>query len=318
MPWYTVLVLCAGIAIVVYGADEAIKRLMSLSKFFRLSAFVTGVVIAGTLAVLPELSIGVLSALDGSSTFGLGVILGANVADLTLVIGIVVLLAGTQKMTSGMLRNLKISFVAVLLPVILLIDGEISRIDGMILVSAFVVYVIWLLLTGRKEKEAAEKMRFSKRVFRLGITIFMLAVGITVLFLGSELVTESAQELSVLLGLPLFLIGLIVAIGTCLPEMAFAIRAAENQDGEIGIGNLLGNVLADSMLTIGIIALIHPIVIPNLLSPLTAGVFVAASIIFVYLRSRDGDINKRDAALLIGVYALFVVVQYLSEVLFVV
>jgi Ca2+/Na+ antiporter len=54
MEWYTFLVLCAGIAIVVYGADEAIKRLLNLSKFFKLSTFVTGVVVAGTLAVLPN------------------------------------------------------------------------------------------------------------------------------------------------------------------------------------------------------------------------------------------------------------------------
>jgi cation:H+ antiporter len=185
MSWYTVLVLCAGIAIVVYGADEAIKRLTSLSKFFRLSAFVTGVVIAGTLAVLPELSIGILAALDGTSTFGLGVILGANVADLTLVIGIVVLLAGNQKMTPSMLRSLKISFIAVLLPVLLLLDGEISSTDGLILVGGFLVYVIWLLITGRKEKGVAEKMRLSKRVIRLGITVFLLTIGITVLFIGS-------------------------------------------------------------------------------------------------------------------------------------
>jgi cation:H+ antiporter len=98
---------------------------LSLSKFFRISAFVTGVVIAGTLAVLPELSIGILSAIEGTSTFGLGLIFGANVADLTLVIGVVVLLAGEQKITSGMLKNLKISFIAVLLPVFLLLDGVI-------------------------------------------------------------------------------------------------------------------------------------------------------------------------------------------------
>jgi cation:H+ antiporter len=117
MAWYTVLVLFAGLAIVVYGADEAMKRLLSLSKFFRLSAFVVGVDIAGTLAVLPELSIGVLSAIEGSSTFGLGLIFGANVADLTLVIGVVVLIAGNQKMITSMLKNLKISFIAVILPV---------------------------------------------------------------------------------------------------------------------------------------------------------------------------------------------------------
>lgn len=181
--------------------------------------------------------------------------------------------------------------------------------------GGFVVYVVWLLITGHKEKGVAESMRFSKRVVRLGITVFLLIIGITVLFIGSELVTQSAQELSSVFGLPLFLMGLVVAIGTCLPEMAFAVRAAEAKDGEIGIGNILGNVLADSMLTIGIIALVHPIRIPNLLAPLTAGVFVAASIIFVYLRSRDGTIDKKDAMLLIGVYALFVIIQYLIEAL---
>ncbi len=314
MPWETTLVLLAGIAIVVYGADEAIKRLLGLSKFFRLSAFVVGVVIAGTLAVLPELSIGILSAIEGSSTFGLGLIFGANVADLTLVIGVVVLIAGEQKMTSEMLKNLRISFIAVLLPVFLLLDGEISTIDGGILVAAFVIYVIWLLKSGHGEREVAERMRLSKRVVRLSITVFLLFIGITVLFIGSSLVTDSAQELSQALGLPLFLIGLVVAVGTCLPEMAFAIRASE-KEGSIGIGNILGNVLADSMLTIGVIAIIQPIRLPNLFSPLTTGVFVAASAVFVYLRSRDGDINKKDATLLIGAYALFVLIQYLFEVI---
>ncbi len=313
MAWFTALVLFAGIAIVVYGADEAIKRLLNLSKFFRISAFVTGVVIAGTLAVLPEMSIGILSAIEGTSTFGLGLIFGANVADLTLVIGVVVFLAGNQKMTPNMLKNLKISFIAVLLPVFLLLDSEISTLDGAILVAAFAVYVIWLLRSGHSEKEVAPRMRLSKKVVRLGITLFLLAIGITVLFIGSELVTESSQELSATLGLPLFLIGLVVAVGTCLPEMAFAIRASE-KEGSIGIGNILGNVLADSMLTIGVIALIQPIKIPNMAAPLTAGVFVALSAIFVYLRSRDGIINRKDAAILVGVYAVFILIQYLFEV----
>ena len=113
--------------------------------------------------------------------------------------------------------------------------------------------------------------------------------------------------------MPLFLIGIVVAIGTCLPEMAFAIRASERKNGEIGIGNILGNVLADSMLVIGIIALISPITVSNLASPLTAGIFVAVSIVIVYLRSRDGDISKNDAMLLLAVYGLFLVLQYLLE-----
>jgi cation:H+ antiporter len=314
MAWYSLLVLFAGIAIVVYGADEAIKRLLNLSKFFRISAFVTGVVIAGTLAVLPELSIGILSAIQDTSTFGLGVIFGANVADLTLVIGVVVFLAGEQKITHDMLKNLKISFIAVLLPVFLLLDGEISRLDGIFLAIAFVVYVVWLLRSGRGEREVAERMRLSRKVVRLGLTVFLLVVGITVLFIGSDLVTQSGHDLSEALGLPLFLIGIIVAIGTCLPEMAFAVRASE-KEGSIGIGNILGNVLADSMLTIGIIAIINPIKIPNMAPPLTAGIFVAVSAVIVFLRSRDGVISRKDAGVLLVIYAVFIVLQYFFEIL---
>jgi cation:H+ antiporter len=96
--------------------------------------------------------------------------------------------------------------------------------------------------------------------------------------------------------------------------MAFAIRASE-KEGSSGIGNILGNVLADSMLTIGIIALIKPIKIPNMASPIAGGIFVAISAILVYMRSKDGKINKQDGGLLIGVYALFVLVQYVIEII---
>jgi cation:H+ antiporter len=174
--------------------------------------------------------------------------------------------------------------------------------------------VLWLLRSALGGKEVAERMRLSRTVVRLGVTVFLLVVGITVLFIGSELVTTSAQELSSALGLPLFLIGIIVAIGTCLPEMAFAVRASE-KEGSIGIGNILGNVLADSMLTIGIIAIIYPIRIPNMASPLAAGIFVAAATVFVYMRSKDGVIGRKDAVLLLAVYAVFIVLQYFFEVI---
>ena len=70
-----------------------------------------------------------------------------------------------------------------------------------------------------------------------------------------------------------------------------------------------------SMLTIGIIAIINPIVVPNTAAVLTTGIFVAASALLVYLRSKDCDIGKKDAYLLIGAYILFVIIQYLFEVI---
>ena len=311
MVWRSVLFLCAGIAIVVYGADEAIKRVSNLSRFFRLSVFVASVVIAGTVAVLPELSIGVISAIEGTSSFGLGVVLGSNVADLTLVVGVVVLVAGKLKMNSVVLKNLRISFFAFILPVLLLWDGEISRVDGGILLLAFIAYTVWLVRKGRDGEEVIRK----RGIIRFAIDVSLLIIGITVLFIGSSLVTDEAQAINLSLGLPLFLIGVIVALGTCLPELAFSVRACETKNCELGLGNILGNVLADSMLTIGIIALVQPIKPTYLVFPMSTGLFVAISALTLYMLSRHGELNRKEGVVLIIVYVVFLVVQSLIEAL---
>jgi cation:H+ antiporter len=311
MVWESLLFLIAGLAIVVYGADEAIKRLLNLSRFLRLSIFAAGILIAGTLAVLPEMSIGVIAAIEGTSSFGLGIILGSNVADLTIVLGVVVLFAGKLNLNPTLLKQLRISFVAVILPILLLLDGEISTIDGAILIGAFMVYSVWLVKRGRD----GEKVIQNKGIIRFAIEIALLIVGITVLFIGSSLVTDQAQSLSVSLGLPLFLIGVIVALGTCLPELAFSIRSCEIKNCDLGLGNILGNVLADSMLTIGVIALIQPIRPTNLSFPLSTGLFMIFSVLLVYWRSKDGVLDKRDAIVLVLVYAIFLAVQSSFEAL---
>jgi len=307
--WEALLFLFAGLAIVVYGADEAIKRLTNLSRYFRLSIFAAGILIAGTLAVLPEMSIGVIAATQGTSLFGFGIILGSNIADLTLVIGIVVLFAGKLNLNPTVLKQLRISFLAVVLPVVLLLDGEISSFDGVILLCAFVVYSVWLVKRGRDGGEGV----VNKGVIRFAIDVVLLIVGVTVLFIGSDLVTEQAQAISTSIGLPLFLIGVIVAVGTCLPELAFSIRACETKSCDLGLGNILGNVLADSMLTIGIIALIQPIKPTNLYATMSTGIFMVFSVLLVYWRSKDGVLDKKDAVVLILVYAIFLVIQSVIE-----
>ncbi len=300
-----VILLCVGLALVILSADEAIKRLLNLARFLRLSEFVISFVLAGVIAILPELTIGVLAAAEGSSSLGFGVILGANVADLTLVIGVVVLLSGNVHLDAPIVKNMRLSFLAVILPVLLFVDGEISRLDGVILIVVFLLYVFNLLRTKR------DGATFTGRRTRLQLTIetLILIASLAFLFVGGTLITDNSQVISLALGLPLFIVGLVVAVGTCLPEMAFAIRSCNKMHCGLGLGNILGNVLADSLLTIGIIALIQPIKPEFALPPLLTGGTMAVSALVVVVLSRRGVLNRRDGALLILIYALFIVVQ---------
>ena len=305
MVLLALVLICAGLVTIVYSADEAVKRVMNLARFFRLSGFVVSFVIAGIVAVLPELSIGVVSALEGTSSLGFGVILGANVADLTLVIGVVALYAGQLKLNPTALKHVRNSFFAAVLPVLLFWDSEISRIDGAILVFSYLVYLFLMLRTKREEAQ----VDFKRTKLRLLSEFTVLIISLVVLFAGGGLVTENAQELSLSLGLPVFLIGVIVAVGTCLPELVFSLRASKRNQGELGLGNILGNVLADSMLTIGVIALIQPIQPNSAFLPMSTGVFMAVSALVVVLLSKKGELNRKDGLLLLAVYGVFLAVQ---------
>lgn len=217
----SIALLCVGLVLVIVAADEAIKRLLNLARYLRLSEFVISFVLAGVIAILPELTIGVLAAAEGTSSLGFGVILGANVADLTLVIGVVTLFAGKVTLDKFMLRNIRLSFLAVVLPVLLFADGEISRIDGAILIAAFLIYIAFLL-RGKHDGAYFIGKRPKKRIT---LETLILLGSLALLFLGGTFITNNSQELSAFLGLPIFIVGLIVAVGTCLPEMIFAIRS---------------------------------------------------------------------------------------------
>ncbi len=155
-------------------------------------------------------------------------------------------------------------------------------------------------------------MRSGRRKFATYTII--VAVALVLLFVGGNIITNSSQDLSLQLGLHLFVIRLVVAIGTCLPELAFALRASRTRHDELGLGNIFGNVLADSMLTIGVIALIQPIKPNQPLIALATGLFMLFSGALVAFLSRKNELTYKHGLLLTLCYVRFIALQYALEI----
>jgi cation:H+ antiporter len=145
------------------------------------------------------------------------------------------------------------------------------------------------------------------------IDIAVLLSSLAFLLTSAWIVTEYVQELSVQLSVPLFVLGLITAIGTCLPELSFALRAVKKNHGEVGVGNVVGNVLADSLLTIGIVALIQPIKPEFPTPPLVTGFVMVLSALFLVFVSKKGVVRRMDGVLLLIVFVLFFFLQSVIE-----
>jgi cation:H+ antiporter len=89
--------------------------------------------------------------------------------------------------------------------------------------------------------------------------IFFL-IGILLLIKGADYLVEGSSSFAKKLKVPTLVIGLtIVAFGTSMPELIVNIIAALKGSTEVAFGNIIGSNMANILLVLGVVAIIHPI-----------------------------------------------------------
>lgn len=91
--------------------------------------------------------------------------------------------------------------------------------------------------------------------------LFLLALGIVLLYVGGEALVGGSVALARALGLTPLVIGLtVVAFGTSAPELAATLTAAFKGSPEIAFGNVVGSNIANLGLILGLTSVIYPLV----------------------------------------------------------
>lgn len=94
------------------------------------------------------------------------------------------------------------------------------------------------------------------------MTIFLLLCGLVLLVIGGELLVRGAVAIAGKLGVSPLMIGLtIVGMGTSMPELAASLQAALAGSPGIALGNIVGSNIANSLLILGVAALLAPIAV---------------------------------------------------------
>lgn len=92
------------------------------------------------------------------------------------------------------------------------------------------------------------------------LSIVYFVVGIVLVILGADWLTKGASDLARRLKMSELMIGLtIVAVGTSLPELVISVSSALSGNSGISLGNVLGSNIFNSMLILGVTAMITPI-----------------------------------------------------------
>jgi len=330
MIWITIFIL--SFLVLFWSGSRLVKYLMSMAKYMGWREFVVAFFVMAFAGSLPNLFVGINSALHGISELSFGEIVGGNVIDMTLAIALAILIGGRALPVRSKMVQTSTIFTAVIavLPLILIIDSDLGRGDGLILLLAFAIYIFWLfskeerfrrvysfkekkptllnfLAYKNRAKGVREFVKFIKTFFK---TIFALML----LLLASFGIVQSVKVFSDTLSVSIPVIGiLMVGLVNTLPETYFAIVSARKGRTWLILGNLMGSVIVCSTLVLGIVVLIHPI--DNIdFSPFAiARIFLIISAVFFFIVVRtDKKITKKEGVILLLIYIFFL----LSEIFF--
>lgn len=94
------------------------------------------------------------------------------------------------------------------------------------------------------------------------IPIGLLLVGLVILLVGGEIFVKGAASLAKRFGISPIVIGLtVVAFGTSAPELVVNMFSAASGASDIAMGNILGSNISNTLLVLGVAAIIRPLVV---------------------------------------------------------
>ncbi len=305
------LILTLSLFAVVQGAAFATKYSEKVAESFHLSRYVVGFVVVSFISILPEALIAINSALQGEPSLGVGTIFGSNVADLTIIFAILVFIAGRRgvRVEKGLMKKLAIYPLFLTIPLLLGVNGHYSREEGVVLVIVGIIFYYSVFrrsvgVSSRDPSLAAKRAR----------NIVLLILSMALLLVASHFTAKSAVELAHFLNVKPVLIGvLIISLGTTIPELFFSIRAIRHKKDSLAVGDILGSVLADATIVVGLVAIISPFSFPQIIAYIAGGFMVASSIILINTMHTRLRVDRKEAFLLVLIYFIYIACELIAN-----
>ena len=263
-----IVAIVVGLVLLVWSADRFVDGAVGVAQFFGMSTFLIGMIIVGFGTSAPEMVVSILSAMNNSPQLALGNAYGSNIANIALILGVTAVITPVAVKKQAVKQDIPILLVMTVLTIVLLMDGNVSFVDGVVLLLAFVAVTTFNILAELHEKRKRKKAKLADKAdenspaekVSIVKSFAWLLVGLVLLIVSSRMLVWGAVYTAQALGVSDLLIGLtIVAIGTSLPELASSIAAARRGENDLAVGNVIGSNIFNTLVVVGLASVIAPI-----------------------------------------------------------
>ena len=305
-----ILLLIFGFIILIRGADIFVDGASSVAGNFKLSKMLIGLTIVSFGTSAPEFAVSIKSIVSGNHDIVLGNVIGSNILNILLILGVSSLFHSLNVKGATVQKELPITMlITVLFTVLLsdsLINGEgvssFTRVDGIVLVLFFTVFIYYLFSMMRNKHEQSEEENY----LSLGKAIVYTLSGIGFIVLGSNFVVDSASYIAKAFGVSQKLISLtIIALGTSLPELATSVQATRKGEYDIAIGNVVGSNIFNIGLVIGLPISIFGGINSINFNFLDLFTLVISTVLLFIFSLNDKKITKKEGLIFLLVFVIY-------------
>jgi len=292
-----------GAAILYYFSPKVVHATSSLAKALEIDPLIIGLFVVSIGTSLPEITNSIISSLSGHGAINIGDSIGSSISQICLIFGLAILIRGKVKGERQRILFLGgCATLAAILGVSMITKGFLSRIDGLLLITSYIILLYFIRVAVKRDyfrvevEEAVYKVKLKDYIWK---TIYSLA-GVIV---GAGISVYMLIEISKLAGIPEFILSFfLMSLNTSIPEFFIALSAIKQKEYGIAIGNIFGSNIADITLSMGL----GPVIAPNVFSgaqPTLSGLYlviVTALITIVFARRQK--IDRKMGALMVGLY----------------
>jgi cation:H+ antiporter len=322
-----ILLLLAGLALVLIGAEALIEGASGLARRWGISEFVIGLTIVALGTSAPEMVVSFISAFEKNSDMAVGNIIGSNIFNTALILGLSAVIAPVAITRGNLRRDIPVNIGITALLIVLGLkrtlfgigENGLSRVEGIIFLALFVWYMVSSFIhdkenhleaetSGQETESAARQMNVFK-------ALLYIAAGLAGLIFGGRLFVDHAQVIARMAGLSdKFIAITVLAAGTSLPELATSCIAAAKGKGQLALGNILGSNTSNILLILGGSAVISPLGMGNIdLIDYTAVFMCAMSLVIFAWTGLKNRLDRLEGVILVLVQVLYFAYLFLMK-----
>lgn len=307
-----------GLILLVVGGECLLRGAVGLASLARLTPAVIGLTVVAAGTSVPELAVSAVAALQGKVDITVGNVIGSNIFNIAFILGLAALVR--PLIISGNTIRLEYPVLAIvtLLCVAICDHQEIHRLDAILFLVIYVVFIAYMVRLVRQQLTSDETKQLvaetqelgaeAKHPPRLLISAGLVIGGVLLLTGGAHATVTGAIEMGRLFGMSERVIGLtIVAAGTGLPEVVTSLVSSIRGRDDVAIANVIGSNLFNILGVLGVNGLIAPLPIAPEIAGSDNWWMLGVTVLLFPLMYTGLKINRLEGGGLLLVYVVYMV-----------